>query len=63
MLLAVRTPRQGGGRQSPAANNSNSWLIPESEVLDGGPGKDGIPSIDNPKFVEVNNANFLSDDD
>jgi len=56
-------PPVGGGRQSPAANNSNSWLIPESEVLDGGPGKDGIPSIDNPKFVEVNNANFLSDDD
>lgn len=28
----------------------NDWLVPESRVLDGGPGKDGIPSIDAPQF-------------
>lgn len=33
-------------------NNDPSWLIPTSSVFDGGPGKDGIPSIDQPKFSE-----------
>lgn len=31
----------------------NRWLVPQDEVLDGGPGKDGIPSVDNPKFSSV----------
>lgn len=42
---------------------NSSWLIPISEVKDGGPGKDGIPSIDSPNFVSVINASFLNDDD
>lgn len=41
----------------------NDWLIPPAEVLDGGPGKDGIPSIDNPQFSAVSEIDFLSDDD
>lgn len=51
---------QGGGD-----TNSQDWLIPISEVKDGGPGKDGIPSIDNPKFIDVSNSdtNFLIDED
>ena len=46
-------------------NTSSDWLIPVSEVKDGGPGKDGIPSIDSPRFVDVNDsaANFLNDED
>ncbi|RMG22639.1 MAG: DUF3179 domain-containing protein, partial [Bacteroidetes bacterium] len=36
--------------------NADEWLIPEEEVLDGGPGKDGIPSIDQPRFVSVQEA-------
>lgn len=37
--------------------------IPLNEILSGGPPKDGIPSIDNPKFVEVSEADtYLSDD-
>ncbi|WP_432196578.1 DUF3179 domain-containing protein [Streptomyces sp. bgisy027] len=31
--------------------------------MSGGPGKDGIPSIDRPRFVPVNKAGFLDDDD
>ncbi len=27
-----------------------NWIIPSDQVFDGGPGKDGIPSIDNPQF-------------
>ncbi|QSH39116.1 DUF3179 domain-containing protein [Candidatus Kaiserbacteria bacterium] len=37
--------------------------IPEDEILSGGPGKDGIPSIDEPKFISVEKATFLDDDD
>ncbi|WP_303318697.1 DUF3179 domain-containing protein [Flavivirga abyssicola] len=46
-----------------ANNNSGQWLIPISDVKDGGPGKDGIPSIDNPNFTTADNANFLNDND
>lgn len=28
----------------------NSWLVPQDQVFDGGPGKDGIPSVDAPSF-------------
>ncbi|HMQ49278.1 MAG TPA: DUF3179 domain-containing protein [Saprospiraceae bacterium] len=41
----------------------NDWLIPPAEVLDGGPGKDGIPSIDNPQFSDVSDITFLQDND
>lgn len=37
--------------------------IPLDEILSGGPGKDGIPSIDNPLFVSAENAAFLDDSD
>jgi Protein of unknown function (DUF3179) len=37
--------------------------IPVSEILGGGPPRDGIPSIDAPKFVRPDAANFLRDDD
>lgn len=30
--------------------NPDEWLIPTTSVYDGGPGKDGIPSIDSPRF-------------
>jgi len=42
---------------------SEPWLIPPNQVLSAGPGKDGIPSIDNPRFINVGNANYLSDED
>ena len=46
-------------------NNTQDWLIPISEVKDGGPGKDGIPSIDSPKFIDANDprTDFLNDAD
>ena len=36
--------------------------IPLTQVLNGGPGKDGIPSIDNPQFVGIEEVTFLNDD-
>ncbi len=37
--------------------------INRSEVFHGGPPRDGIPSIDNPRFLPANNVNYLKDDD
>lgn len=53
------------GTSSNNNNNTQDWLIPVSEVKDGGPGKDGIPSIDSPKFIDANDArtDFLNDAD
>ena len=43
--------------------NSGDWLIPNDEVFDGGPGKDGIPSVDNPQFATSSLINHMQDDD
>jgi hypothetical protein len=46
------------------ARIDGEWLIPTGQVFDGGPGKDGIPSIDNPKFISVDEVPaYLRDDD
>ena len=39
------------------------WLIPVTEVYDGGPGKDGIPAISKPIFLENELLNYMEDDD
>ena len=41
---------------------SNS-IIPVNEILSGGPPRDGIPSVDKPQFITVNQADYLQDDD
>ncbi|WP_142784383.1 DUF3179 domain-containing protein [Changchengzhania lutea] len=48
---------------NPSSDNTPNWLIPVSEVRDGGPGKDGIPSIDNPQFITASEANFINASD
>ncbi len=50
---------------SKADNNTSSieWLIPKNEVFDGGPGKDGIPSVDKPLFLPNSSITFMKDDD
>ena len=39
------------------------WLIPSNLVFDGGPGKDGIPSIDRPVFVKKEEIDFMNEND
>lgn len=51
-------PGEGDGN-----TDDNGWLIPFAEVRDGGPGKDGIPAIDKPKFINAGEANYLNDND
>ncbi len=38
-------------------------IVPLDKIRSGGPPPDGIPSIDNPKFVDASEADFVSDDD
>jgi len=51
-----------GGIGNPGPVSDSNWLIPSNEVVDGGPGKDGIPSIDDPKFASADQVNFVQDD-
>ena len=53
----------GDGSEDATDVDTESWLIPVNEVFGGGPGKDGIPAISNPKFKPDSTITFLSDDD
>ncbi len=39
------------------------WSVPQSEILDGGPGKDGIPAIDSPQFYQDASELAMADDE
>jgi len=43
--------------------NTAKLSIPFEEILDGGPGKDGIPALTNPKFISVKEASKNTKDD
>ncbi len=57
---AIAAPQ---GRGSFNGFNVSNATIPTSEILSGGPGRDGIPSIDKPKFVRPSAAKFMLPDD
>ncbi|MTI87875.1 MAG: DUF3179 domain-containing protein [Balneolaceae bacterium] len=40
----------------------SDWLIADHEVIDGGPGKDGIPSIDDPVFSPAHTVDYVQDE-
>ncbi len=48
-------------KKNKQADIKGDWLIPKDEVLDGGPGKDGIPALENPPFTGASEANYLND--
>lgn len=50
-----------GDNDDSSSSAESEWLVPEYEVLDGGPGRDGIPSIDNPKFAPAHEIDFIPD--
>lgn len=57
-LMACSGGSGGGGNNRQA----DSWLIPAAEVIDGGPGKDGIPAIDEPNFESASTIASVADD-
>jgi len=53
---------------SAAAESKNGFVldgasVPVSQIMGGGPGRDGIPSLDEPAFVTADKAEFLRPDD
>ncbi len=52
-----------GQSDNELSNSFGPWTISINEVFDGGPGKDGIPSIDNPQFSSVAEVDFLAPSD
>lgn len=52
----------GGGGGDSNQSNSDVWLIPSAEVADGGPGKDGIPAIDEPAFESASTISSVAQD-
>src|SRR5918992_5387106 len=52
-----------GGTPGPLAGNwqtdFSKRAVPLSEIQSGGPGKDGIPAIDRPRFLDVDAVDFL----
>ena len=43
--------------------NIDNAIVPQNEILSGGPPKDGIPAILEPKFLKPNQPTFLEDSD
>jgi hypothetical protein len=50
------------GAESQFSTDFSIHSVPYDEILSGGPPKDGIPSIDNPKFVSINEADEWIED-
>lgn len=48
-------------QQSGNCSFAGDWLIPVASVFDGGPGCDGIPSVDAPDFTSLSAASYLND--
>lgn len=56
-------PREEGFSRQRLSTNTALRSIELSEVLSGGPGKDGIPAINDPVFYSVSEAQKVEDDD
>lgn len=59
---AVDNNTGNSGQNTNGDTETSDWLIPEDQVYTGA-GRDGIPSIDNPKFSEVSEIDFMNPDD
>lgn len=59
----VSSPSENPNTQTPPETVDDSWLIDKNLVLDGGPGKDGIPALNNPGIVRATDAVYMKDDD
>ncbi|WP_206486089.1 DUF3179 domain-containing protein [Thalassotalea sp. G2M2-11] len=44
---------------STGGNDSTEWAINTNYLMDGGPGKDGIPSLDSPQFTPAEQLNYI----
>ncbi len=63
LLIGCNTVENNSTNQTSGGGSSNEWLVPTSEVFDGGPGKDGIPALTLPTFQNLNEATYLNEND
>jgi len=63
LLACTSPPPEASGQDTPPVAGSDSWetdfskhTVPLEEIVSGGPPKDGIPAIDDPRFVTVREA-------
>ena len=49
--------------ESPTGANQDECFIPPNEIVNGGPGKDGIPALTNPELVGADAVSYLNDED
>jgi hypothetical protein len=52
---------EGDGEGNVESCNGENWMVPCQQIVDGGPGIDGIPSIDDPNFTAADEVDFLED--
>lgn len=57
------TALTGSDHEQIMITNNVKHIVPLYEIKSGGPPKDGIPSIDKPKFVPVQEVDFITGDD
>ena len=62
--LADLPANVNGNIRQVMVTNGVKHSVPLNEIISGGPAKDGIPSIDHPKFLSIEDAEtFLADDE
>jgi len=63
--LAVSLSCWSALAQGPFLNgfDLSNAIIPVSQIVRGGPPRDGIPAIDNPKFLSASEVSFMQEDD
>jgi len=56
-------PTGSGNSGGGLSGNNGVWAIPQDEIFDGGPGKDGIPALESPQLIPGSSATYLRDDE
>ena len=63
LLIGASALAQSCNNESSSPSLGGDWLIPRDRVFDGGPGKDGIPSLQSPEMIPLSEASYLAPDD
>ena len=62
-VTMIKSDSLGSSELGIMETNGVKHIIPLDKIKGGGPPKDGIPSIDNPVFVDIQDSQFMSDSD
>ena len=63
LIFSLKINAQINSKHNMNGFDISNITIASDEIHQGGPPKDGIPAIDKPKFINADQAYFLSDDD